>query len=96
MLHKISYTLIFYAGLIASRKFSDGPKEHTKVLNKVRSLGVKLRLSRNATLQVLKLMPSDADLKEASGRMFRISGRMYEETKPLERLRQTLTKSGDF
>jgi hypothetical protein len=31
-------------------------------------------------------MPSDADLKEAAGLMFRISGRMYEEKKPIEEL----------
>jgi hypothetical protein len=86
LLRKISYTLIFHAGLIRSRKFSDGPEEHLEVLNKIRSLAVKLRLSRSPVLQELGLMPSSVDLKNAAGLMFRISGRMYEEKRPVEEL----------
>jgi hypothetical protein len=86
ILHDISYILIFHSGVIASMKYSAAPKESKNVLMKIRSLAVKLRLSRNTTLQELELMPSDKDLKDASGRMFRISNRMYEDKKPFEEL----------
>src|SRR4051812_28812176 len=87
VLHDISYTLIFHGGLIMSMKYSQAPEEHKKVIKKIRSLAVKLHLSSNAALQKLGLIPSDKDLKEASGRMFRISARMYEDKKPIEELR---------
>jgi hypothetical protein len=94
LLNKISYILIFHAGVIRSGKFSDGPSEHVKVLTKIRSLAVKLRLCRNHALQKLGLMASNSDLKEASGLMFRISGRMYQEEKPTEELTRDINEIG--
>ena len=94
LLHEVSYTLIFHTGLIRSTKFSGAREDHIKVLNEIRSLAVKLRLSRNAALQELDLMPSDKNLKEAAGLMFRVSSRMYEETKPIEEITADIKSIG--
>ena len=96
LLHVISYTLIFHTGLIRSTKFSEAREDHVKVLNEIRGLAVKLRLSRNAALQELDLMPSNNNLKEAAGLMFRVSGRMYQETKPIEELTADIKRIGQL
>lgn len=94
ILHDISYVLIFSTGVIVWMKYSAEPEESKKVSKKFRSLAVKLRLSRNTTLQELDFMPSDKDLKEASGRMFRIANRMYEDKKPDEEIISDIKEIG--
>ena len=92
--YAIPYVLIFESGLIMSLKYSDAPKEHMRVLRRIRSLAVKLRLSRDPLLQALGLIPRDRILREASGRMFRIANRMYENNKPFDELYDDMREIG--
>jgi hypothetical protein len=83
VLADITQTLVFRNAIIISAPAGSKPEEHQEVSEQLRLLAAQLRSSVTSLrfprlLRLLRLVPPQHDIREAAGRLTRISNRLIE------------------